>query len=102
MNTLVTPVTVIKRYANRKLYSLASSQYITLGDVLAYVEEGTAIKVVSNASEEDLTNHTILSALAERGRGLSNTDVTSLLVKVAKYIGNTGTPVATTVGVVNE
>jgi len=79
-------ITVIKRYNNRKLYSLESSSYITLNDVFEYVQTGQPIKVVNNGDQTDLTQTTIISALVEKTKTLSTTDASALLVKTATYL----------------
>ena len=79
-------ITVIKRYNNRKLYSLESSSYITLNDVFEYVQTGQPIKVVNNGDQTDLTQTTIISVLVEKTKTLSTTDASALLVKTATYL----------------
>lgn len=50
---------VIKRYPNRKLYNTIAKQYISLDGVAELVRQGSEIKVVDNASGEDLTAFTL-------------------------------------------
>ena len=47
---------IIKRYANRRLYDPETSKTITLDEVARYVREGIDLKVVDNASGEDITS----------------------------------------------
>ncbi|TCJ37351.1 polyhydroxyalkanoate synthesis repressor PhaR [Parafrankia sp. BMG5.11] len=54
--------TIIKKYANRRLYNTASSSYITLEDLARMTREGVDFRVLDAKSGEDLT-HTILTQI---------------------------------------
>lgn len=54
--------TIIKKYANRRLYNTASSSYITLDDLARMTREGTDFKVLDAKSGEDIT-HSILTQI---------------------------------------
>jgi polyhydroxyalkanoate synthesis repressor PhaR len=54
--------TIIKKYANRRLYNTASSSYITLDDLARMTREGVEFKVLDAKSGEDIT-HTILTQI---------------------------------------
>ena len=56
---------VIKRYANRKLYDTTSSQYVTLEQIAHMVRAGEEVKVLDNASKEDLTSVTLAQIIFE-------------------------------------
>ena len=45
----------IKKYANRRLYDTAISQYVTLEDIRALVTESKPFQVVDAKTGEDLT-----------------------------------------------
>jgi polyhydroxyalkanoate synthesis repressor PhaR len=57
---------VIKRYPNRKLYDTTAKQYITLDGVAELVRQGSEIKVVDNATGEDLTAFTLTQIILEQ------------------------------------
>jgi len=57
---------VIKRYPNRKLYDTTAKQYITLDGIAELVRQGSEIKVVDNASGEDLTAFTLTQIILEQ------------------------------------
>jgi polyhydroxyalkanoate synthesis repressor PhaR len=59
---------VIKRYANRKLYDVQASRYVSLEDLLALVQSGEIISVVDAGSGEDLTSLTLAQVILERER----------------------------------
>jgi len=54
--------TIIKKYANRRLYNTASSSYITLEDLARMTREGVEFKVLDAKSGEDIT-HSILTQI---------------------------------------
>lgn len=58
-------VTLIKKYANRRLYHTAISQYITLDDVAEMVRTGEEFKVVDARSGQDLTRAILTQILVE-------------------------------------
>lgn len=45
----------IKRYANRKLYDVKASRYVSLGDLLELIRGGETITVLDVASGHDIT-----------------------------------------------
>ena len=55
-------VTIIKKYANRRLYNTSSSSYITLDDLAKMVRENVEFQVVDAKSGEDIT-HSILTQI---------------------------------------
>ena len=55
-------VTIIKKYANRRLYNTSSSSYITLDDLAKMVRENVELQVVDAKSGEDIT-HSILTQI---------------------------------------
>ena len=66
-------VTIIKKYANRRLYHTEISQYITLEDVADMVRNGEDLKVVDARSGQDLTGAILTQIIVEqeaKGDGL--------------------------------
>ena len=59
---------VIKRYANRKLYDLSTSCYITHDEIAALVQEGEEVKIVDNRTREDITSRTLTQILFDKER----------------------------------
>ena len=55
-------VTIIKKYANRRLYNTSSSSYITLDDLAQMTRENVEFQVVDAKSGEDIT-HSILTQI---------------------------------------
>ena len=58
-------VRIIKRYANRKLYDLKESSYVTLDEIAQFVKKGEEIRVVDNKTKEDLTALTLTQIIFE-------------------------------------
>jgi polyhydroxyalkanoate synthesis repressor PhaR len=59
------PVRQIKRYANRKLYDLEESRYITLEEIAKLVKDGEHIRVTDNTTNADLTSLTLAQIIYE-------------------------------------
>ena len=49
----------IKRYANRKLYDMEESRYITLDEIALLIKNGEDIKVIENKTGEDISRQTL-------------------------------------------
>lgn len=60
-----TETRLIKRYANRKLYDVRASQYITLDGIRELVRSGEDIRVIDNENGEDLTRLTFAQIIYE-------------------------------------
>ena len=70
--------TLIKRYANRKLYNTAASRYITLKGIAELLEAGDEVRVVDNETGEDITKVALSQILVDTER--SNADAPSGLL----------------------
>jgi len=58
----------IKRYSNRKLYDTEASEYVSLSDIAELVRSGKTVKVVDNATGDDLTAQTLTQIILEEGK----------------------------------
>jgi|JI10StandDraft_1071094.scaffolds.fasta_scaffold378903_2 polyhydroxyalkanoate synthesis repressor PhaR len=56
---------VIKRYANRKLYDMSESCYITHDEIANLVREGEEVRIIDNRTQEDLTSATLTQILLD-------------------------------------
>ena len=61
-------VRVIKRYESRKLYDTEESRYISLEDIAHWVREGQDVKVIDNASTEDVTPQILTQIILDEGK----------------------------------
>ncbi len=59
-------ISIIKKYANRRLYHTAISQYITLEDVAEMVRKGEDLKVVDARTNEDLTRSILTQIIVDQ------------------------------------
>ncbi|MEZ4393645.1 MAG: polyhydroxyalkanoate synthesis regulator DNA-binding domain-containing protein [Polyangiales bacterium] len=59
---------VVKRYSNRKLYDTVESRYVTLTQIAELVRQGEEVRIIDNASKEDLTRMTLAQILYEEER----------------------------------
>ena len=72
-------IRVIKRYANRKLYDTSESRYIKLGEVADMVDAGVELRIIDNTTKEDITRITMAQIIVERSRkGALGDSMTSL------------------------
>ena len=79
-------VTVIKKYANRRLYDTDRSSYITLDDLGAMVRSGHDFRVFDAKTDEDIT-HSVLTQIImdEEGRGQTLLPVAFLRQIISLY-----------------
>lgn len=61
-----TKVTIVKKYANRRLYDTGRSSYVTLDDLCEMVQEGHDFVVVDAKSGEDLTRSVLTQIIVEQ------------------------------------
>ncbi len=61
----ITPIT-IKKYANRRLYNMQSSTYVTLEDLCEMVKKGEEFVVVDAKTGEDLTRTVLTQIIFEQ------------------------------------
>ena len=65
MSTSVSP-TVIKKYANRRLYNTASSAYVTLADLAKMVKTGEDFVVYDAKTNEEITRSVLAQIIFEQ------------------------------------
>ena len=64
-------VKTIKRYANRKLYDTEQSTYVTLDEIEQMIKDGEEIRIVDNATKEDITKVTLAHIIFEQEKSSS-------------------------------
>jgi polyhydroxyalkanoate synthesis repressor PhaR len=74
---------IVKKYANRRLYDMESSRYITLEELAEKVRAGAEIRVVDAKTDEDLTQATLGQIIFE-SRGAARMLPTGLLVRLIR------------------
>jgi len=81
--------TVIKKYANRRLYDTGRSSYVTLEDLCDMVKEGYDFVVYDAKSGEDLTRSVMTQIIAEQeGKEGQNLLPTSFMKQLIGFYGD--------------
>ena len=71
--------TIVKKYANRRLYDTATSTYITLDDIYAMIKEDYAFKVVDAKTGRDITRLVFLQIISDKELGRDHSFSTEFL-----------------------
>ncbi len=79
---------IIKRYRNRKLYNTRSKRYVTLEQIEGLIKEQVDIKVIDNASGEDITAATLSQIIFELEKNQSSFLPLNLLVSLVQSGGH--------------
>src|SRR5581483_10805564 len=66
MNTKTDEPTIIKKYANRRLYNTGTSTYVTLEDLAAMVKKGEDFVVHDAKTGEDITRSVLTQIIFEQ------------------------------------
>ena len=61
---------IVKKYANRRLYDMDSSRYVTLEELAERIRAGADVKVLDAKTNEDFTQPTLAQIILE-SRGAS-------------------------------
>lgn len=82
-------LTIIKKYANRRLYDTGRSSYVTLEDLADMLREGYDFKVVDAKTEKDLTQSVLTQIIVEQEsrEGGPNLLPANFLKEMIKFYG---------------
>ncbi|HEX9941005.1 MAG TPA: polyhydroxyalkanoate synthesis regulator DNA-binding domain-containing protein [Thermoanaerobaculia bacterium] len=61
-------IRLIKRYESRKLYDTEESRYVSLDEIANWVRQGQEVKVMDNATNNDVTSQTLTQIILDEGR----------------------------------
>ncbi len=87
--TKVDGQTVIKKYANRRLYNTGTSTYVTLDDLAVMVKDGDDFVVIDAKSGEDITHSVLTQIIFEQESKTGNTLLpVSFLRQLITYYGD--------------
>lgn len=86
--TTETPPTVIKKYANRRLYNTATSSYVTLDDLSTMVKEGGDFVVYDAKTGEDITRSVLTQIIVEEEQKGQNLLPISFLRQLISFYGD--------------
>lgn len=78
----------IKRYPNRKLYDTEEKQYITLKGVAELIRQGEELRVVDNATGQDLTTITLTQVIFDQEKEEGGFIPRSILAGLIQTGGN--------------
>ncbi|MEO6026735.1 MAG: polyhydroxyalkanoate synthesis regulator DNA-binding domain-containing protein [Candidatus Binatia bacterium] len=85
MSQATTPLRLIKRYGNRKLYDTSESRYITLDEIARLVRSGNDVKVIDNENGDDLTAITFAQIILEEEKRRSSVLSLGLLRELVQH-----------------
>ncbi|MBP9050955.1 MAG: polyhydroxyalkanoate synthesis repressor PhaR, partial [Alphaproteobacteria bacterium] len=82
--------TVIKKYANRRLYDTGRSSYVTLDDLCQMIKEGYDFVVYDAKSGEDLTRGVLTQIIVEQEAKSGNNNLlpTNFLRQLIGFYGD--------------
>ena len=81
--------TIIKKYANRRLYNTGTSSYVTLDDLAVMVKDGDDFVVLDAKSEDDITHSVLTQIIFEQESKTGNTLLpVSFLRQLISYYGD--------------
>ena len=69
---------VIKRYANRKMYDVANSRYVSLADIAGMVRAGENIRVTNKSGDTDYTAKVLQQIILEQSKDSEEASVSTL------------------------
>src|SRR5436309_14589075 len=80
--------TVVKKYANRRLYNTATSSYVTLDDLATLIKEGGDFVVHDAKTGEDLTRSVLTQIIVEQEQKGQNLLPISFLRQLISFYGD--------------
>jgi len=80
--------TVIKKYANRRLYNTATSRYVTLEDLCEMVKDGEDFVVFDAKSGDDITRSVLTQIIVEEESKGTNLLPISFLRQLISFYGD--------------
>ena len=86
-------VRLVKRYGSRKLYDTEESRYVSLEEIATFIRRGQEVRVVDNASAEDVTGQTLTQVILDetrRGAGAVTSDLLHKLIRLGGQALSTG------------
>jgi polyhydroxyalkanoate synthesis repressor PhaR len=84
----MTDTILFKKYANRRLYSMSDSKYMTLGEVSELIRKGQQVKVIEAKTSEDVTAFILTQIILEQAREKNALLPTPLLHLIIQYGDN--------------
>lgn len=79
---------LIRKYADRRLYDVAASKHINKDGVRKLIVAGEQVKVVDDASGEDITRGVLMQLVADQELGGQPVLSNELLTQILRYYGH--------------
>jgi len=76
---------MIRKYANRRLYDTEASSHINLDDVRELIAAGTDVRIIDDASGDDITRNVLLQLVAEQELGGRPVLSDQLLTQIIRF-----------------
>jgi len=76
---------LVRKYVNRRLYDTTQSRYVNLEDLRRLIVEGVELKIVDQASGDDITTSVLLQIIGDSQRSgavLFNAEFLSDLIRM--------------------
>src|SRR5438477_4194821 len=80
--------TVVKKYANRRLYNTATSSYVTLEDLAKMIKDGGNFVVYDAKTGEDITRSVLTQIIVEQEQKGQNLLPISFLRQLISFYGD--------------
>jgi polyhydroxyalkanoate synthesis repressor PhaR len=80
--------TIIKKYANRRLYNTGTSSYVTLDDLAEMVKRGEDFQVVDAKSGDDITRSVLTQIIVEQESKGPNLLPVTFLRQLIRFYGD--------------
>ena len=87
-NSGLSPLRIIKKYPNRRLYDTETSSYITLSEVKQLVLSGEGFSVRDAKTDEDLTRSILLQIILEEEAGGAPMFSEAALANLIRFYGH--------------
>jgi len=65
---MLTDPILFKKYANRRLYNMSESKYVTLDDMSNLIRAGHDVKVIDAKTKEDVTSFILTQIILEQAK----------------------------------
>lgn len=82
---ILTDSLIFKKYANRRLYSMSDSKYVTLGDLSELIRQGHEVKVIDAKTKEDVTAFILTQIILEQTKNKNTLLPVPLLHFMIRY-----------------
>ena len=82
---ILTDSLIFKKYANRRIYSMSDSKYVTLADMSELICKGHEVKVIDAKTEEDVTAFILSQIILEQTKNKNTLLPVPLLHFMIRY-----------------